>query len=157
VANYALISSSVILVVNILLSKVAEPLVSLIGTNEMTQERNLTSITIFFIFLINTCVVPILLQANFSADYKDSFMDSSFSAGGRNSDFGAYWYQDIGNQLLICTLILSVQPLIILFLEVIWLKLDRYYKRNYSYKNHDNNHTDNIKFLEINVGPEYPF
>jgi hypothetical protein len=92
-----LISSVVILIVNIVLSKIAEPLVCLIGTNQLTQERNITSFAIFWIFLINSCFIPIMLQANFSVDYKDSFMDLTFSAGGRNSDFGAYWYPDIAN------------------------------------------------------------
>ena len=115
------------------------------------------SVFIFLIYLINTCLVPILLQANFSVDYKDSFMDRSFSAGGRNSDFGVHWYPDIGNQLLICTIVLSLQPIICMILEFLHIKLDRYFKRNFTYKYLDNNHTDNIKFLEMNVGPEYPF
>jgi len=41
--------------------------------------------------------------------------------------------------------------------EISELKLSRYIKTNFFYKNHSNNHTDNIKFLEMNVGPEYPF
>jgi hypothetical protein len=41
--------------------------------------------------------MPILLQANFSKDYGNTFWDDSFSQGGRNSDFGASWYPDIGS------------------------------------------------------------
>jgi hypothetical protein len=41
--------------------------------------------------------------------------------------------------------------------EVIALKLSIWYKMNHSYGYHDNNHLDNIKFLEINAGPEYMF
>jgi hypothetical protein len=53
--------------------------------------------------------------------------------------------------------ILALQPIIYVSLEYCYLKCDRYVKKNHSYKNHKNNHTDNIKFLEMNVGPEYPF
>jgi len=70
-----LISSLVVLIVNIVLLKIAEPLVSLIGINQLTQERNQASFILFMIFLTNSCIIPILLQGNFSSDYKDSFMD----------------------------------------------------------------------------------
>ena len=73
-----------------------EHLVSLVGMNFATNERVLVSFTLFGVLLLNTCVMPILLQANFSKDYGDTFWDASFSQGGRNSDFGATWYPDIG-------------------------------------------------------------
>lgn len=41
--------------------------------------------------------------------------------------------------------------------ENIFIKLDRYYKTNYKYINHDNNESDNIKLLELKAGPEYLF
>ena len=45
-------------------------------------------------------------------------MDQSFSAGGRNSDFGAQWYPDIGSQLLLCATILSIQPIAYVLFEI---------------------------------------
>lgn len=93
---YALISSSVILVSNLIFISISEPLVALIGMNYATNERIAVSFTIFMCLFLNSCVVPILLQANFSADYHESIWDLSFSVGGRNSDFGQDWYPDIG-------------------------------------------------------------
>lgn len=41
--------------------------------------------------------------------------------------------------------------------ELIHLYFSRSYKRNFKYSKHDNNKLDNIKFLELNAGPDYPF
>lgn len=66
---YALISSSVIFVSNLIFIRISEPLVALIGMNYATNERIAVSFTIFMCLFLNSCLVPILLQANFSADY----------------------------------------------------------------------------------------
>jgi hypothetical protein len=131
--------------------------VSLIGMNFATNERKLVSFTLFACLLLNTCVMPILLQANFSIDYGDTFWDKSFSQGGRNSDFGATWYPDIGAQLVISVCILAVQPIINICAEIIHLRLSRYMNRRFWYSTHENNYIDNIKFLEMHAGPEYLF
>jgi len=101
--------------------------------------------------------MPILLQANFSADYKGSVWDRYFTEGGRNSDFGATWYTDIGPQLTMSLIFLSLQPLFNVIGEVICLRLTIWHKLNFKYRDHDNDHIDNMKFLEINAGPEYQF
>lgn len=132
-------------------------LISLIGLNYALNERIWTSISIFNALLLNTCLVPLLLQANFSADYPGSVWDRYLSEGGRNSDFGSSWYTDIGPQLTVSLILLSLQPLFNILAETIALKLSIWYKMNHSYGYHDNNHLDNIKFLEINAGPEYLF
>lgn len=94
--NYAVVSSFLIFLTNLAFLRIAEPLASLVGSNFSTHERVLVSLTIFLCLVLDTCVMPILLQANFSADWQDSFWDLTFSKGGRNSDFGARWYPDIG-------------------------------------------------------------
>ena len=73
---------------------ISGPLVSLIGFNYATVERNAISLTIFVCFLLNSCLVPILLSGNFSVDYPGSFVDSVFSIGGRSGDFDGNWYRD---------------------------------------------------------------
>lgn len=84
-------------------------------------------------------------------------MDKTFSEGGRNSDFGHSWYNDIGNQLLIGMIVLSLQPIFNTFFELIVLKSLRYLRRFHFYRYHDNNQIDNIKFLELYAGPEHQF
>jgi hypothetical protein len=94
--HYSAISSLMILLANTVFIYWTEYLVSLVGMNFATNERVLVSFTLFGVLLLNTCVMPILLQANFSKDYGNTFLDAAFSQGGRNSDFGATWYPDIG-------------------------------------------------------------
>lgn len=48
-------------------------------------------------------------------------------------------------------------PILFFVAEAIFLVFNRSYKRNFKYAKHDNNHLDNIKFLELNAGPDYPF
>lgn len=82
-------------------------------------------------------------------------MDRTFSEGGRNSDFGSTWYADIGDQLMISMILLSLQPIFNTIFEMIVLKSLRYVRRFHFYRNHDNNQVDNIKFLELYAGPEH--
>jgi hypothetical protein len=51
----------------------------MVGMNYATNERRWTSITIFICLILNSCVVPILLSADFSADYPGSIWDIAFS------------------------------------------------------------------------------
>lgn len=67
--HYAIISCTAIFIGNALFVIIAEPLVALIGMNHATNERVAVSLTIFFCLVLNSCAVPIMLQANFSADY----------------------------------------------------------------------------------------
>ena len=155
--NYAVISSSLIFLTNVAFILIAEPLISLVGTNFAPNERVLVSLTIFLCLVVDTCVIPILLQANFSTDYHDSFWDLTFSEGGRNSDFGARWYPDIGPQLTLSLIILSLLPILSALAEGLHLRFMRYMQRHYWYARHTNNNLDNIKFLELHAGPEYQF
>lgn len=100
--------------------------------------------------LLDTCILPILVRSNFS-EYGIKQFD------GRNTDFGASFYPDVGHQLVLNLLILSLRPLINVSFEVLWLKFSRYFRLNFLYSTHDNNLTDNIKYLELNAGPEYCF
>jgi hypothetical protein len=53
--------------------------------------------------------------------------------------------------------VLTIQPILLFIAEFAYLKINRYYKENVKYSKHDNNKLDNIKFLEMNAGPDYPF
>jgi hypothetical protein len=61
----------------------------------------MTSFLIFLTLLFDACVIPILVRANFR-EIGITFFD------GRNTDFGPYWYPDLGYQMLINLAILSV-------------------------------------------------
>lgn len=129
----------------------------MVGFNEATSERNAIATTIFICFLINSCLVPVLLSGNFSIDYPASLVDMAFSIGGRSGDFDSNWYRDTSAQLTSAIVVLSLQPILFFLAEVVFLNLSRSWKRNIAYARHDNNHLDNIKFLELNAGPDYPF
>ena len=54
-------------------------------------------------------------------------------------------------------MVLSIQPIILFIAELAFLNINRSFKKNFKYAKHDNNKLDNIKFLELNAGPEYKF
>lgn len=156
--NYAiLVALFIFMPFNALFLTVSSPLVHLIGFNYSTIERNVVSLTIFICFIANSCLVPILLSGNFSVDYPGGFFDQMFSIGGRSGDFDGNWYRDTTSQLTSAIIVLSIQPVLLFVGELCYLKLDRWYKKNIKYIKHDNNKLDNIKFLEMNAGPDYPF
>ena len=142
---------------NALFLGITSPLVKLIGLNYATIERNVVSLTIFVCFITNSCLLPILLSGNFSVDYPGSFIDQMFSIGGRSGDFDANWYRDTTSQLTAAIVVLTIQPLLLFVAEFSYLKVSRFYKKHLKYARHDNNKLDNIKFLEMNAGPDYPF
>ena len=156
--HYALLLALFIFIpFNALFLGLSGPLVQMIGFNEATSERNEIATTIFICFLINSCLVPILLSGNFSVDYPASFFDMAFSIGGRSGDFDSNWYRDTASQLTSAIIVLTLQPILFFLSEVVFLKISKSWKRNVTYARHDNNHLDNIKFLELNAGPDYPF
>lgn len=116
---------------NALFLLIAGPLVKLIGFNEATRERNAIALTVFICFVINSCLVPILLSGNFSVDYPATFIDSVFSVGGRSGDFDSNWYRDTSSQLTSAIVVLTFQPVLFFIAEIIHVKFDRSYKRNF--------------------------
>lgn len=155
--HYGILTSLMTLFINSLLIVMVEPLVQMIGLHYKTNESVLISTSIFICLLLNSCILPLLLQANFSADYPGSIMDKTFSFGGRNSDFSANWYKDIGPQLHLNLFFLALMPVFMIVGEWVSLKIVRFYKKKVSYRGQANNMTDNMKFLELNAGPEYNF
>jgi ABC-type sugar transport system permease subunit len=92
---YGVITSTTNFVINLTIMLLAESLILAIGLHHKDTERVLVNVILFVCLVLNSMVLPLLLQANFSTDYPGSFVDSFFSAGGRNSDFGSTWYPDI--------------------------------------------------------------
>ena len=87
----------IVLPFNFIYLNIVDYLVKFIGLHWASKERSNISGTVFLCLIFNSFLVPLLLQANFSADYKGSFIDVMFSKGGRNSDMGSNWYRDIGS------------------------------------------------------------
>ena len=114
------------MICNLLIIFMIEPLIKLVGINYQTTQRMLTSVAIFACLLLNSMVMPILLQANFSTDYPDSIWNFLFDATGRNSDLGAFWYSDITSQLTINLVLLSLMPVLIVAVEMIQVYLSRF-------------------------------
>jgi len=105
--HFYLLSSLLILTTNLAFTLIASPLIQFIGYKFTSEERGTTSLAIFLVTLLNSGVMPLMLQANFSADYKGSLVDWLFSSGGRNSDFGPSWYPDIASQLHLTLLLMA--------------------------------------------------
>lgn len=59
--NYAMISCILIFIMNLTFYFIAEPIVSLVGTNFATNERAMVSCTIFICFVLNAFLMPIVL------------------------------------------------------------------------------------------------
>ena len=102
--------------------------------------------------LIDAVFISVLYRVNLS-EY-DGF---GIFVAGKNTDFGAIWYSDIGYLLIINLLVLSVRPLLTIMYQALRLRIFRYNVLTHTYKNHTNNTEDNIKFLELSAGPEYKF
>ena len=64
------------------------------------------------------------------------------------------WYRQIGPELLTNVLVLALYPVISLIFEALLLKIKRSFKK-LAYASHNNNGTDNQKYLELKAGPEY--
>ena len=139
-----------VLVSNTMFILLTEPLVKLVRTHSLSTERVLVSFSLFLALIMDSCVMPILVRSNFK-EYGVSAFD------GRNTDFGSTFYPDVGHQLLLNLLILSLRPVINVSSEVAFIKFDRWLKTKYLYSIHDNNQSDNMKYLELNAGPEYNF
>jgi hypothetical protein len=107
---------------------------------------------LFLCLLIDSVFLSILYRVNLS-EYEDFGMFIS----GKNTDFGATWYSEIGYLLIINLLVLSVRPILTIIYQVLRLRMFRYKVLTHTYKNHTNNTEDNIKFLELSAGPEYKF
>lgn len=148
--NYFIICSLMVLVSNTVFILLTEPLVRQIRTHSVSNERVITSFCLFLALLLDSCFMPILVRSNFK-EYGVSAFD------GRNTDFGSTFYPDVGHQLLLNLTILSFRPVINVAAEVTYVKFDRWLKLRYLYQTHDNNQTDNMKYLELNAGPEYNF
>jgi hypothetical protein len=71
----------------------------------------------FVALVFNQMVMPILVQANFSKKFPNTWFDFLFSSGGRNSDFGSTWYQDMGTQLVLSLFLTSLIPIIVVLID----------------------------------------
>lgn len=153
---YGILTSLSNFVINVIIMLFAESLIFAIGLHHKNTERVVVNVVLFFCLILNSMVLPLLLQANFSTDYPDSLVDHLFSAGGRNSDFNSTWYDDISSQLTLTLILLSLMPLVLVYIEAIHQRVTVAILKR-SYARHTNNRSDNIKFLELKSGPEYNF
>jgi hypothetical protein len=102
-------------------------------------------------------LLPILIGANF-IEYKDKeFLDKTFT--GRNTDFGAEWYSEIGVQIVTTMIVFIFEPFIDIVSDYVEIWALRWYHRNFVYikdpKKYDKN--DFLKYLDLEAGPEYSF
>jgi hypothetical protein len=101
------------------------------------------------LLLASNLVVPILADANLK-EHALGWLISS----GQNTDFGAHFYQQYSSMLFLNLIVLAFRPIINLATEISWLKLMKQVKLKVLWRNHSNNETDSLKFLELYAGPE---
>ena len=104
----------------------------------------------FSLFLQNI-VAPLIVRASF-----DEFGHKKFPLrGGRNADFGPLWYPDFGKQMTMNLVVLAIRPFLHVFWESLLNSVNKCVKKSILYTKHRNNLVDNIKYIELNAGPEY--
>ena len=101
-------------------------------------------------------VLPILIGANF-IEYKDKTFDKIFT--GKNTDFGAEWYQDIGVQIVSTMIVFIFGPWIDFITDYIELWIHRFYHKSFVYNKDPTKYDKNdfLKYLDLEAGPEYSF
>ena len=150
--NFQWIASLVVFVTNYIFFLSPDFLSGLIGHENYTNERNATSFILFLGIFGNSVLLPILVHANFQ-----EYGLGLASLSGRNTDFGATWYLDLGYQLCLNLFLLSLRPVFVSLEELAYHSFQQFIKLKLLYRTHDNNQYDNIKYLELHAGPEYPF
>ena len=136
--NYVLISSFIILMINIFFIFTTETLVKWIGLHYSTNERTVTAFAISSIIFTNSVVMPCWISFDKYA-------------------LGPAWFSNTAPLLTTNLVFLAIMPIILYGIEVQVLKIGRWLKAKIWYRGQANNNTDNIKFLEMNAGPEYEF
>lgn len=111
------------------------------------------SFLITFCLIIDNAIIPLLSRASLEEFGVQPF----FVFRGRNTDFGAEWYPDFGEQMVVNLVILASRPMLHVLYELFVNRLTRCGRRYILYRKHDNNLIDNIKYIELNAGPEYIF
>lgn len=150
--NFQWIASLVVFLTNYIFFLSADSLSGIIGHQNYTSERNATSFILFLSIFANSVLLPILVHSNFQ-----EYGLGLASLSGRNTDFGATWYLDLGYQLCLNLFLLSLRPVFVSLEEHAYHTFQKFIKLNLLYRTHDNNQYDNIKYLELHAGPEYPF
>lgn len=105
---------------------------------------------------IDSIVLPLLIGANFIEYPDNKFLNSIIR--GNNTDFGDYWYEDVGVELVIIMILFVFSPIIDFATEWIELFVHRTYAKNYLYTKdvkHDRN--DFLKYIDLHAGPQYCF
>ena len=130
------------------------PLVRFVGMHRLYLEKAAISFVYFGALMLNSICIPILVKTSFREYTEEQLVATLF---GSNTDFGDAWYHQFSYLLLVNTFVLATTPLLNVFLSLVWLKLSKFTKREFLYAHHTNNETDNMKYLELNAGPEYQF
>ena len=153
---YFWIVSILIIIYNYLFFTLTRPILSQVGFHLRTQEERLISMTVTICLIIDSIVLPLLIGASF-IEYPDSKLLNKVIRG-RATDFGDYWYDNVGEQLVIIMIIFALSPIIDFIAEWIELSLHRLYSKHFVYT-HDCKHERNdlLKYLDLHAGPRYDF
>ena len=118
----------------------------------MGQERHWTSLTTTMCLILDNLLIPLYIRANLGGELDQTKHPVE---GQRNTDFGPAWYPDFGLQMVVNLTILTFRPFLHLLAESVVNKTSRCIKSRCLYRTHGNNQTDNIKYVELNAGPQY--
>lgn len=100
---YYFLMCTFILLYNVVLYLLTQPILSYSGFKLSSTLENIVSIIIVICLLIDCIFIPIMVGANF-IEYEDrKWLDKIFT--GKNTDFGKDWYPDVGYNLLLTMLL----------------------------------------------------
>jgi hypothetical protein len=112
---------------------------------------------LFVCLFIDTILLPFLIGANFVEYKSNSFLDKNFV--GKNTDFGAEWYKDVGVKIVVTMIIFIFNPFIDFLADYIELCVHRWHSRNFVYNKNPEKYDKNdfLKYIDLFAGPEYSF
>lgn len=165
--------SIVIIIFNAFFYILTPPFIQKIGLNLKTDETRMIVNAITICLVVDMIVLPMTIGMNlqeYTVMGKDDIVeDVLWFLGiywGRNTDFGANWYTDTGNIIMMTMLIFSFQPIIDFITE--WATVAIYRccvirsikqeeKRRREAGEETNTNEVVSKYLECKAGPPYLF
>ena len=110
-------------------------------------------ITQFFLSFLNTTVLVLLLNANFS-ESNISFLRDSLNVGS-HTDMDSEWYKEVGTLFLQNALINAISPPLEFLTEYLFVMIWKWYDQSYTCDNTKSRQKTFSAFWQSRLGPEF--
>lgn len=164
---YLILSISII-IFNTLFYVFTPPAVESIGLNLKTDETRMICNGITYCLLVDMIVLPVMIGTNLSEyttfgekDIVEDVLNTLGIMWGRNTDFGARWYPDTGQIIMMTMIIFSIQALIDFLVDWLLVSLGRCYTRRWVYSSKKSKNETEAeamsRYMGLHAGPRYLF